>query len=451
MDGNGSAGNTPTGSTNEPDRCELCGATGASRFCNGMGFYDLDVPVGHPDFSKVFRCPNNPVDEDHSRQAKLRELSNLGAFADKTFSNFYVDTLNYSETMTNSLKSAYDNALRFARKEGLGWLVLSGTYGCGKTHLAAAIGNAWLQQGDMVLFVTAPDLLDYLRSSFQPGAESYNDTFERVRRANLLILDDLGVENPSEWSKEKLFQLLNYRYNEKLPTVITTNTDIDLLDPRLRSRMSDVNMVQHIPIDVPDYRTANRNYKKEISDLHVYGKYRFHNFDRHTNAVIDEEHNLNRALKVAQDFVRDGRGWLVFLGESGTGKTHLAAAIANAVSEQKIDVMFLTLADLMDYLRQTFSPSSPNTFDEQFQKVKDVPFLVLDDLTTIEASKTWAREKLLQIIKYRYVKEIPTVITSPTGLYDLDAQIRTRLMDRRLCHIFAINVRPYVERIRGSL
>ncbi|MEO0564508.1 MAG: ATP-binding protein, partial [Chloroflexota bacterium] len=151
--------NTPTGSTNAPSVCETCGVPSTEQFCNGTGFYDLDVPVGHPDFSKVFRCPNNPVEQDHSRIDRLRELSNLSAFSEKTFDNFSFEEHTLSPKESSSLKQAHKVALQFAILPQNQWLVLQGTYGSGKTHLAAAIGNARLEQGDAVLFITAPDLL----------------------------------------------------------------------------------------------------------------------------------------------------------------------------------------------------------------------------------------------------------------------------------------------------
>lgn len=452
-DGNDSGENTPTGWTNEAPACAICSAHNAERQCNGSGFFDLDVPVGHPDFSKVFRCPNNPVEEDNVRQAKLRELSNLGTFAEKTFDNFSLAGNTHAISEIDSLRQAHRMAIQFAEHPHKKWLVLQGTYGCGKSHLAAAIGNERLSHGDIVLFITAPDLLDHLRGAYSPGAESYDQTFDRIRNAHLLILDDLGVENPSEWAKEKLFQLLNHRYNERLSTVITTNTDIDMLDPRLRSRMLDIDVVRHISITARDYRSAQKNQREQLSELYLYRDFDFHSFDTRSGAFPDETQSLERALITAQEYASRCNGWLVLLGESGTGKTHLAAAIANTIAQREGegDIMFVTAADLLDHLRKTFDPASPVSFDDQFQQVKNTPFLVLDDLATTESSKAWAREKLTQIIKHRYLKRLPTVITTTVSLEALDGQIRTRLMDRRLCQMFYINARPYVERAHGGL
>ncbi|MGV2438024.1 MAG UNVERIFIED_CONTAM: ATP-binding protein [Anaerolineae bacterium] len=69
----------------------------------------------------------------------------------------------------------------------------------------------------------------------------------------------------------------------------------------------------------------------------------------------------------------------MLLGASGTGKTHLAAAIGNQCEQDGMQVMFLNVADLLDYLRQTFSPNSSTSFDARFQQVKDAPLLILDD------------------------------------------------------------------------
>lgn len=454
MDGGSSPENMPTSSTTETadadPPCLLCGKTGADKKCNGSGSYDLDVPVGHPDFSRVFRCPNNPQEADEERKSRLRGLSNLGAFHEMTFDNFTLSLPNLSAAALQSLEQAFKTAQRFAHSPQGGWIVFEGTYGCGKTHLAAAIANTRLEYGDAVLFITAPDLLDTLRATFGSGGDaSYSDTFEQVRTVELLVLDDLGVENPSQWAKEKLFQLLNYRYTEKLATVITSNTHVDALDPRLRSRMLDENRVEYRRIAAPDYRSAKQNMQESLSDLHLYSDYRLETFDAHNGSPAQEARNLQRALVLAQDYVRGGVGWLVLMGESGTGKTHLAAGIAHLWQENGGEVLFVSAPNLLDYLRRTFNPASSVTFDEQFNQVKEAHLLVLDDLSAVDHSKAWVREKLVQIIKYRYVRRAPTVITTNQEIELLDAQIRTRLLDSRLCRIFAITARPYVDRMRS--
>jgi len=107
------------------------------------------------------------------------------------------------------------------------------------------------------MFVVVPDLLDHLRATFSPTSSvSYDRLFDHVRTASLLILDDLGTQSATPWAREKLYQLINYRYNAELPTVITTSSPLDEIDPRVRSRMLDRRICEIYVLNVPSYRAA---------------------------------------------------------------------------------------------------------------------------------------------------------------------------------------------------
>lgn len=292
-------------------------------------------------------------------------------------------------------------------------------------------------------------MLDHLRSSFAPNADaSYDETFERVRDAGLLILDDLGVENPSEWAKEKMFQLLNHRYSHRMPTIITTNRDLDTLDPRIRSRLMDVNVIRHIAIHAPDYRNAQPNAADQLlSRLPMYSHMTFETFDIEDKVTTEEHNRLAKAARLAFDYAQTPENWLLFSGEFGSGKTHLAASIANFRRDMGEEVMFLTAPDLLDYLRTTFAPDSNVTFDRLFDQVRNVPLLVLDDMGT-EAAKPWAQEKLFQILDYRYVGRLSTVMTTAKELTELNPRIVSRLLDHRICRIIEINIQSYALRMK---
>ena len=100
-----------------------------------------------------------------------------------------------------------------------------------------------------------PDLLDHLRAAFSPNSgTSYDRRFEEVRIAPLLVLDDLGSQSATPWATEKLFQLLNYRYNRDLPTVITVASDIlKDVDIRIRTRLQDERICTYVSITAPAY------------------------------------------------------------------------------------------------------------------------------------------------------------------------------------------------------
>jgi DNA replication protein DnaC len=429
--------------------CKVCGQ---DALCGGLGMIRYNVPVGDARFGKLYRCPNYPIERDQERQMKLRKLSNLGAYVEKSFENFLSDSPMFTSVEQQSLRAALDIAVKYAQYPN-GWLLLEGSYGVGKTHLAAAIANRRLQLGDAVLFITSPDLLDHLRAAYAPDSDAtYDETFDRVRNTPLLVLDDLGVENPSPWAQEKLFQLLNHRYNYNLPTIITTNAAVEKLDARIRSRLLDSHHTHRVIITAPDHRTQRVEERLQLSSsLPLYAHMTFHNFDPVTNTTPEEAANLKRAAETAWNYAHDFRDrWLLLGGSYGVGKTHLAASIANAsrstlrLPEQ---IMFITVPDLIDYLKTTFGPDANVTFEQRFQQIKNVPLLVLDDLGT-EAASAWAREKLFQLIDYRYVTRKSTVYTTSKPIEDHDQRIRTRLLDKRLCTGFEIRARSYVERNR---
>jgi len=191
----------------------------------------------------------NPVDDiGHP------ELSSLNLHARKTFESF---SLRRDEAIPSTdratLKDALETARDFARNPQ-GWLVFIGPYGCGKTHLAAAIGNYHAQLGNPPLMVVVPDLLDHLRAAFAPNSPvSMDQRFEEIRSARLLILDDLGTQSATPWAREKIYQLFNYRYNAELPTVITTVSAPGEMDPRLQSRMSDARLCKIVIMSAPSY------------------------------------------------------------------------------------------------------------------------------------------------------------------------------------------------------
>lgn len=183
---------------------------------------------------------------DERRFDELVRASNLEALGHLTFDSF--------DSSVPGVADALQAARQFAR-DGRGWLILYGTFGVGKTHLAAAITNELVRRHVQVLFRVVPDLLDHLRSAFNPNNDvRYDELFELVKSASVLILDDLTEETQTPWAQEKLFQIFNHRYTYRLPTVVTTNRPLDKIDPRIRSRMFDQSLSVTVHVDARDYR-----------------------------------------------------------------------------------------------------------------------------------------------------------------------------------------------------
>jgi DNA replication protein DnaC len=413
--------------------------------CHGVGYIRRDHPVGHPDFGKLEICTCRQEELRARVRDRLYQLSDLEELAEMTFDSFVPQGhVGIGEQARASLERAYNHARLFADQPA-GWLLLEGGYGCGKTHLAAAIANASVEHGRPALFLTVPDLLDALRHAFGGPAGSFEERFDRVRHAPLLLLDDFGTQNATDWAREKLFQILNYRYINRLPTVVTTNLAPEELEGRIRSRLSDPELVTHVHIAAPDYRRPKDDLgHSELSSLALHATQTFGTFSMRDREQIDRSdlERLEKAFDAARRFAEGPRGWLLLTGPYGVGKTHLAAAVANYRASQGYPVMFVVVPDLLDHLRATFNPKSATSYDRRFDQIRTSPLLVLDDLGT-QAATPWVREKLYQLFNHRYNANLPTVITTADPLDDIDARLRTRMLDARVCTIYAITTPGY--------
>ncbi|MFC2145477.1 ATP-binding protein [Actinomycetota bacterium] len=188
--------------------------------------------------------------------AKIRELKDCGInlrFKGKTFSNFD------RKKQPNTYDTCREYASSFGgnKKESL---LLTGLVGTGKTHLAVAIADyiARLKHNiaNKIIFTTVPDMVETVRQKMLQNITGYK---EELFRCSLLILDDLGAESMTDWTKDVIHQIIDYRYREKLATVITTNLSLEAIrktyGERLYSRIYE--MCQGVELSGSDYRLGD--------------------------------------------------------------------------------------------------------------------------------------------------------------------------------------------------
>jgi DNA replication protein DnaC len=253
-----------------------------------------------------------------------------------------------------------------------------------------------------------------------------------VRNAPILILDDLGTQSGSPWAQEKLFQLLNHRSNSQLPTVVTTNLSIDRLDERLRMRLTDPAIARVFHVEA-----AARAVDPNLPDAFELDRIRemtFENFETAVPHLTEEQRwSLEAAYRSALAFAEAPEDWLLLLGRNGSGKTHLASAIANRLRARGERPVFFVVADLLDYLRHLMSDESNTTFLDGFNQLKNASVLILDDLGA-QSDVAWVRDRLFQLINHRYAARLPTVFTVSAGeIGRLEERVLARLNDPIVC------------------
>ncbi len=415
--------------------------------CGGIGYLRRELPINHPDFGKIIPCSCRSEAITQSARSRLFRMSSLEALNELRFENFEKrGRVGLGQLQGDSIENGFNQALNFAQNRE-GWLLLMGRYGCGKTHLAAAIANHVIEEDISTIFLTVPDLLDWLRYAYSSsGMEiSFEERFEEIREIPLLILDDFGTQNATAWAQEKIFQIMNHRYVNHLPTVVTSNNPITDFEGRIRSRLQDPNLVTVVKILAPDYRNPTDDTgHPELSTLALHSRQTFGNFSlrQHEKIPAESLRDLKDAFEAARNFAEHPKGWLLLTGPYGSGKTHLAAAIGNYQAGLGFPPLMVSVPDLLDHLRATFSPNSAVSLDRRFEEIRTGRLLILDDLGT-QSATPWAREKLYQLFNHRYNAELPTVITTSSTPEELDPRLYSRMQDNRICNVLILPVPAY--------
>lgn len=176
----------------------------------------------------------------------LRDSGIRGRFASRTFSTFEVNQENekafriakrYADEFADKLP-VRDEFGYIPPKQQRNGLFMTGSFGTGKTHLAAAIANQVMSTGTPVICMTMIDLLARIKQTFNGQEEENEDEIMRMyEEIPLLIIDDMGSEQSTEWGSSTIFRIVNARYEAYMPIIVTTNYGSKELARRMTPRI----------------------------------------------------------------------------------------------------------------------------------------------------------------------------------------------------------------------
>ena len=179
-------------------------------------------------------------EENEAKQDKLKQVINNSLMDSK----FRTQTFeNWDEKLGNpkilNISRKYSEKFIDMKKNGVG-LLIHGTPGNGKTYSANCIANYLIDKFVPVICVSINALLKRIQQTFNSyGKEGEATILNTLSNADLLIIDDLGTEQNTDWNKTTIYNIMDSRYRNGLPLIVTTNITLEQLKEKYHQRTYD--------------------------------------------------------------------------------------------------------------------------------------------------------------------------------------------------------------------
>ena len=201
----------------------------------------LDTPYGKDkiiEFSYDICKKQAEEDKKNAYQKNLELLEMPKDIKNATFKDMYKDD-KARIPIVKYFKEFIDNYDNEDKPKGI---YLNGSFGSGKTYLVAALFNEMAKKGVRSVLIYYPEFLRSLKASFQTN---YDEQFNYIKKVPLLLLDDIGAENCSNWSRDEVLgPILQYRMENHLPTFFTSNLTLEELENSLAMTSNGVDKVK---------------------------------------------------------------------------------------------------------------------------------------------------------------------------------------------------------------
>lgn len=213
-------------------KCEFCGKElepiGLDYLYVNISSESIQYQRCTCDKAKEYWNEKDKQDAEEQKRKRFRNMINViykqnyvgRKYQELNFENFIIDLNN-----KNAVKMANDYINKNKDKILSNGLIIMGESGIGKTHLAAAIANKLIENDKIVLMGRLTTLLDMIKETFRDNTKSENELIELYSNVDMIIIDDLGTEKISSWALEKLYTIIQNRFENGLPIIITTRFD----------------------------------------------------------------------------------------------------------------------------------------------------------------------------------------------------------------------------------
>lgn len=235
----------------KPEKCKYCGKTLYYECVVLMGqamIWNLEKPrcdcekavafwKGWDAKQEKIKKEKELAEEQELRKQKIESILGKSGIK-KRYLSRTIDSFSVTAENKRSFEVATDYIKNFREyfTQGKG-LYLEGPCGTGKTHLAIAIALAIINTGVPVICKTSIDILGDIKRCYERNSEvTEEEVLKAYKTVDLLIIDDLGKEQVTEWSVPVLYSILNERYEALLPTIITTNYNTTALAEKLSAK-----------------------------------------------------------------------------------------------------------------------------------------------------------------------------------------------------------------------
>ena len=208
--------------------------------CKGLSFCPYDIPGLYKSavakenliFFVYKKCPfKEKNDEEKAYLKNVYSYKMPKDISEASFRKIYKDDSNRLEAI-KFLKSFYDYYEKAPKIKGM---YLYGNFGSGKTYLISALFNELAKKNICSTIIYFPEFLRSLKASFGSPDSDYNERFDIVKNAPLLLLDDIGAEKMTDWARDEVLGvILQYRMEEHLPTFLTSNLSLKELELHLQ-------------------------------------------------------------------------------------------------------------------------------------------------------------------------------------------------------------------------